>query len=65
MNKFLGPDGFLFHDSGHFGFVFGVDHGGTPNDPSDDGEPPRGQELTGRTDTAERDFCDDIHEFIG
>jgi len=23
------------------------------------------KELTGRTDTAGRDFCDDIHEFIG
>ena len=69
MNRYFGPDGFLFHDSGHFRFEFGVDHGGTPNDPSDDEEIEGTfrviKDLTGRTDTAERDFCDDIHEFIG
>jgi hypothetical protein len=57
----------LFLVAGMFRFEFLVDHGGTPTDPSDD------EELefvgvvkeAGRADTANRDFCEDIHEFIG
>lgn len=65
-----GPDGtLLFLDAGTFRFELLVDHGGTPTDPSDDDE----DEIeflgvvkeAGRADTADRDFCEDIHEFIG
>jgi hypothetical protein len=70
MSKWFGPDGeFLFLDSGHFRFEVLIDHGGTPTDPSDDEEIEGSfrvvRDLTGRTDTEGRDFCDDIHEFIG
>jgi hypothetical protein len=65
----FGPDGeLLFIDSGTSRFEVLIDHGGTPTDPSDDefleflGDV---KDLTGRTDTFGRDFCDDIHEFIG
>ena len=65
----FGPDGeLLFIDSGTSRFEVLIDHGGTPTDPSDDefleflGVV---KEPTGRTDTFGRDFCDDIHEFIG
>jgi hypothetical protein len=65
-----GPDGtrFLSLDAGTFRFQFVVDHGGTPTDPDDDEEIEGSFELVkeaGRSDTAGRDFCEDIHEFIG
>jgi hypothetical protein len=64
-----GPDGTrLFLDAGTFRFSFEVDHGGTPTDPFDDVEVEDSFELVkqaGRSDTAGRDFCEDIHEFIG
>jgi hypothetical protein len=64
-----GPDGTrLFLDAGTFRFKFMVDHGGTPTDPFDDVEIEGSFELVkeaGRADTANRDFCEDIHEFIG
>jgi hypothetical protein len=65
-----GPDGtrFLSLDAGTFRFQFVVDHGGTPTDPDDDEEIEGSFELVkeaGRADTAGRDFCEDIHEFIG
>ena len=64
-----GPDGTrLFLDAGTFRFSFLVDHGGTPTDPFDDVEIEDSFELVkqaGRSDTADRDFCEDIHEFIG
>ena len=64
-----GPDGTrLFLDAGTFRFSFLVDHGGTPTDPFDDVEVEDSFELVkqaGRSDTAGRDFCEDIHEFIG
>jgi hypothetical protein len=64
-----GPDGTrLFLDAGTFRFSFMVDHGGTPTDPFDDVEIEDSFELVkeaGRSDTAGRDFCEDIHEFIG
>ena len=59
MNKYFGPDGFLFHDSGHFRFEFVVDHGGTPTDPSDDvliEDHGIVKGSTGRSD----DFCETI-----
>jgi hypothetical protein len=65
----FGPDGeLLLIDAGTFRFEILIDHGGTPTDPSDDefleflGVV---KDLTGRADTAGRDFCDDIHEIIG
>ena len=67
--KVFGPDGeILFRDPGQVRFELLIDHGGTPTDPTDD------EELeflgivkgsTGRNDTEGRDFCADIHEFIG
>ncbi len=64
-----GPDGTrLFLDAGTFRFSFLVDHGGTPTDPFDDVEIEDSFELVkeaGRADTAGRDFCEDLHEFIG
>ena len=66
--KTLGPDGkLLFSDSGLIWFELLIDHGGTPTDPSDDEF--LGFELvkgsTGTNDSEGRDFCDDIHQFIG
>jgi hypothetical protein len=65
----FGPDGeLLLIDAGTFRFEILIDHAGTPTDPSDDefleflGVV---KDLTGRADTAGRDFCDDIHEIIG
>jgi hypothetical protein len=68
-SKVYGPDGkLLFSDPGQIRFELLIDHGGTPTDPSDD------EELeflgivkgsTGRNDLQGRDFCADIHEFIG
>lgn len=64
-----GPDGTrLFLDAATFRFQFLVDHGGTPTDPSDDEEVEGSFELVkeaGHVDTAGRDFCEDIHDFIG
>jgi hypothetical protein len=64
-----GPDGTrLFLDAGTSRFSFLVDHGGTPADPDDDEEIEGSFELVkeaGRSDTAGRDFCEDIHEIIG
>jgi len=57
----------LFINSGRTTAEILIDTAGTPTDPSDD------QELsfqvltnrTGRNDLLSRDYCDDIHEFIG
>jgi len=69
VSKWFGPDGeLLFLDSGTFRFEILIDHGGTPTDPFDDEELEFlgvVKDLTGRNDTAGRDFCDDIREFIG
>lgn len=67
--KVYGPDGkLLFSDPGQVRFEVLIDHGGTPTDPSDD----EFLEFlglvkgsTGRNDLQDRDFCTDIHEFIG
>ena len=67
-SKFYGPDGkLLFNDSGQVWVEILVDHAGTPNDPTDDVflEETLVKGPTGRSDTQDRDFCDDIHEFIG
>ena len=67
--KILGPDGkLLFSDSGQTRFELLIDHGGTPADPSDDEfleflGVVKGS--TGTNDTADRDFCDVVHEVIG
>jgi hypothetical protein len=68
-SKVYGPDGkLLFSDPGQIRFEILIDHGGTPTDPSDD----EFLEFlglvkgsTGRNDLQDRDFCSDIHEFIG
>jgi hypothetical protein len=68
-DKYYGPDGeFLFNDPGQTRFEILIDHGGTPTDPSDDEfleflGVVKGS--TGRNDLEGRDFCDDMHEFIG
>jgi hypothetical protein len=67
--RVYGPDGrLLFNDPGQIRFEILIDHGGTPTDPSDDEfleflGVVKGS--TGRNDTEGRDFCADIHEFIG
>ncbi len=68
-NKWYGPDGkLLFNDPGQTRFEVLIDHGGTPNDPTDDEfleflGVVKGS--TGRNDPQGRDFCADVHEFIG
>jgi hypothetical protein len=68
-NKWYGPDGkLLFNDPGQVRYLVLIDHAGTPTDPYDDEfleflGVVKGS--TGRNDTQGRDFCDDIHEFIG
>jgi hypothetical protein len=68
-SKVYGPYGkLLFSDPGQIRFEILIDHGGTPADPSD-------EEFleflglvkgsTGHNDLQDRDFCADIHEFIG
>lgn len=58
---------FLFHDSGQVEGAVLIDHNGTPGFPDDDefigvdGE----IQLHGRFDTEDRDFCEDIAEFLG
>ena len=58
---------FLFHDSGLFESAILVDHNGTPSDPEDDvfisdfGD----SRQHGRSDTLDRDFCEDIATFLG
>ncbi len=67
--KVYGPDGkLLFRDPGQIRFEILIDHAGTPTDPSDDEfieflGVVKGS--TGRNDLEGRDFCDDIHQFIG
>ena len=67
--KVYGPDGkLLFNDPGQIRFEVLIDHGGTPTNASDDefleflGQV---KGSTGRNDLQDRDFCADIHEFIG
>jgi hypothetical protein len=68
-SRVYGPDGkLLFNEPGQIRFEILIDHGGTPTDPSDD----EFLEFlgivkgsTGRNDLQGRDFCDDIHTFIG
>ena len=68
-SKVYGPDGkLLFSDPGQIRFEILIDHGGTPADPSDDEFlefPGVVFGSTGRNDLQDRDFCADIHEFIG
>jgi hypothetical protein len=64
----VGPDGeVLFIDAGTVWFQILIDHAGTPNDPSDDAfiEFLGIVRQVGRTDTAGRDFCADLLQFIG
>ena len=57
----------VFHDAGSFRFSFDLDYGGTPSDPSDDTDIPDTfqivREPTGRDDTGDRDFCEDLVTF--
>ena len=68
-SKVYGPDAkLLFNDPGQIRFEVLIDHGGTPTDSSDDEFLEfLGQVTgsTGRNDLQDRDFCADIHEFIG
>lgn len=67
--RWYGPDGsLLFRNPGQIRFELLVDDGGTPTDPSDDeviAESDLVKGSTGRNDTEGRDFCDDVHTFIG
>lgn len=66
--KLFGPAGQRLRDSGQIRFELLIDHGGTPTDPSDDefleflGIV---KESTGTNELEGRDFCEDIHDFIG
>jgi hypothetical protein len=63
-----GPAGtLLFIDAGTSWVEVLVDHGGTPTDPSDDVELEFLGVIkeAGQRDTSGRDFCADLHEFIG
>lgn len=58
----------LYLDTGTSSYELSVDHGGTPSDPSDDGPAVFVgdlKELTGRTDTFDRDFCQDLIDVTG
>jgi hypothetical protein len=67
--RLYGPDGkVVLRDPGQIRFAFLIDHGGTPADPTDDvflEDLGLVKGSTGRNDTEGRDFCADIHEFIG
>jgi hypothetical protein len=62
-----GPDGErLFLDTGQFRASVLIDHNGTPENPEDDVELDfQVVKDTGRNDTAERDFCEDLVTFLG
>ena len=57
----------MLKDPGAFWFCFVLDYNGTPGDPSDDTEVPDSfqivRESTGRTDTSDHNFCEDLLEF--
>lgn len=66
--KVFGPDGeLLFVDAGQWVGQDLIAHSGTPGDPTDD----EWQDFlgvvkeVGRIDTADRDFCSDLNEFLG
>lgn len=64
--KNYGPDGkLLFVDSGQIRVELLIDHGGTPTDPDDDEilDETLVKGSTGRNDTEDRDFCEDMHLF--
>jgi hypothetical protein len=64
--KNFGPDGeLLFISGGQIRFEALIDHAGTPTDPDDDVliEETVVKPWTGRNDTEDRDFCEDIHLF--
>jgi hypothetical protein len=54
----------VLRDPGGVWFSFAVDYNGTPGDPDDDTEVPDSfqvvRESTGRNDTQDRDFCEDV-----
>jgi hypothetical protein len=58
---------FLFHDSGLVEGAVLIDYNGTPSDPEDDIflGPVGDDELHGRFDTGDRDFCEDVATFLG
>lgn len=58
-SKVYGPDGKLFSDTGQIRFEILIDPAGTPTDLG------VVKESTGTNDLEGRDFCADIHEFIG
>jgi hypothetical protein len=67
-DRWYDTDGnFVLADPGQIRFQFMVDDGGTPGDPSDDEEIEGTFEIvresTGRNDTQDRDFCEDLVTF--
>ena len=69
VDRWYDADGrLLYVDSGMSRFELLVDHAGTPADPSDDGDVSFVgdlRDLTGRNDTANRDFCADLLDVTG
>jgi hypothetical protein len=66
-NRYYDNGKLAFIDTGMVRFTITFDDGGTPTDPTDDGE---GQfvsldRVTGLRQTDGRDFCADITEFLG
>ncbi|HET6665700.1 MAG TPA: hypothetical protein VFG98_00310 [Intrasporangium sp.] len=63
----FGPDGErLFVDTGQFRATLLIDYNGTPTDVEDDIELDfQVVKETGRNDTADRDFCEDLVIFLG
>jgi hypothetical protein len=69
-HRVIGPDGqLLFMEAGRMMFQFMVYTNGTPTDPTDDEEVAGSftvlRSFTGQNDLEGRDYCDDVHEFIG
>jgi len=67
-NRWYDTNGnFVLHDSGQVRFQFLLDEMGTPDDPFDDEEIDGSfqviRDVTGRFDTADRDFCSDLVQF--
>lgn len=68
-DRYLDSDGkLLLANPGQTRYEVLIDHGGTPADPSDDvflEDLGIVKGSTGRNDTEGRDFCEDLHTFIG
>ncbi len=64
-SKFFFPQGFRFHDRGMFRDELLIDTKGTPDPSDDEAKLLRVVKSAGQSDTADRDFCADMLEFLG